>query len=56
MLSINFLPKAICKPERCIRTTLGAAKIHGFPTEKIMLEFTEVEKIEDSSYVKEVVE
>lgn len=26
MLSINFLPKAIYKPERCIRTTLEAAE------------------------------
>ena len=46
MLSINFLPNAIYKPERCIRTTLDAAKIYGFPAEKIMFEFTEVEKIE----------
>ena len=56
MLSINFLPKAIYKPERCIRTTLEAAKVHGFPTDQIMFEFTEVERIEDSSFVKEVVE
>jgi EAL domain-containing protein (putative c-di-GMP-specific phosphodiesterase class I) len=56
MLSINFLPKAIYKPERCIRTTLDAAKKYDFPTEKIMFEFTEVEQIEDSSFVKSVVE
>ena len=32
MLSINFLPNAIYKPERCIRTTLEAAKKYNFPT------------------------
>ncbi len=56
MLSINFLPNAIYQPERCIRTTLEAAKKYAFPTEKIMFEFTEVEKIEDSAHVKRVVE
>ncbi len=56
MLSINFLPKAIYKPERCIRTTLEAAEVYGFSTNKIMFEFTEVEKIEDSNFVKEIIE
>ncbi|QYK02199.1 EAL domain-containing protein [Shewanella psychrotolerans] len=56
MLSINFLPKAIYQPERCIRTTLAAAKQYGFPTERIMFEFTEAEKIEDCGHVKRVVE
>lgn len=56
MLSINFLPKAIYQPERCIRTTLEAAEKYGFSTEKIMFEFTEVEKIDDSNFVKSIVE
>lgn len=56
MLSINFLPNAIYKPERCIRTTLDAAKKYNFPAERIMFEFTEVEKIEDSNFVKSIVE
>lgn len=55
MLSINFLPNAIYKPEHCIRTTLEAAKKYNFPTTNIMFEFTEVEKIEDSSHVERVV-
>ena len=55
MLSINFLPNAIYKPERCIRTTLDAAKKYDFPLDKIMFEFTEVEKIEDSSFVKSII-
>lgn len=55
-LSINFLPNAVYNPQRCIRTTLEAAKQYNFPTENIMFEFTEVEKIEDSEHVKKVVE
>ncbi|QSX31029.1 EAL domain-containing protein [Shewanella cyperi] len=55
MLSINFLPNAIYKPERCIRTTLASAKEYGFPLERIMFEFTEVEKIEDSDHIKNIV-
>jgi EAL domain-containing protein (putative c-di-GMP-specific phosphodiesterase class I) len=55
MLSINFLPNAIYKPECCIRTTLEAAKKYNFPSERIMFEFTEVEKIEDSAHVKRIV-
>lgn len=56
MLSINFLPNAVYQPERCIRTTLEAAKKYDFPTENIMFEFTEVEKIDDSEHVKSIVE
>ncbi|WP_448568185.1 EAL domain-containing protein [Thalassotalea ganghwensis] len=55
MLSINFLPKAIYQPERCIRTTLMAAKEHNFPIKQIMFEFTEVEKIDDSDFIKHIV-
>lgn len=55
-LSINFLPNAIYRPERCIRTTLAAAELYGFPTDKILFEFTEVEKIEDSNIIKKTVE
>ena len=56
VLSINFLPNAIYKPERCIKTTLEAAKQYGFPVEQIMFEFTEVEQVEDSTHIKRVIE
>ena len=56
MLSINFLPNAIYKPERCIRTTLEAAKKYNFPIQNIMFEFTEVEKIEDTAHIKRVID
>lgn len=56
ILSINFLPNAIYKPERCIRTTLDAANKYNFPIDKIMFEFTEVEKIEDVNLIESIVE
>jgi len=56
ILSINFLPNAIYKPERCIRSTLDAAQRYGFPIENIMFEFTEVEKIEDSNHIKHIID
>ena len=46
-LSINFLPNAIYKPELCIRTTLEAARVNGFPLDRIIFEVTEGERIED---------
>jgi len=55
ILSINFLPNAIYQPERCIRTTLQAAKQFHFPVDKIMFEFTEVDKIEESEHVERIV-
>ncbi|GAB4061645.1 EAL domain-containing protein [Uliginosibacterium sediminicola] len=56
MLSINFLPNAVYRPERCIRTTLEAARKHDFPIRQIMFEFTEVEQCEDNQHIKQIVE
>ncbi|WP_300543117.1 EAL domain-containing protein [uncultured Pseudoalteromonas sp.] len=56
IVSINILPNAIYKPERCIKTTLEAAKQYDFPVEQIMFEFTEVEKVEDTTHIKRVVD
>ena len=50
-MSINILPNAIYKPERCIKTTLEAAKQYDFPVEQIMFEFTEVEKVYEAAMV-----
>lgn len=55
MLSINFLPNAIYQPERCIRTTLAAAETHGFPLDRIMFEFTEVEQVRDTARIRDIV-
>lgn len=56
MLSINFLPNAVYQPERCIRTTLEAARACDFPLESIMFEFTEVEEVRDTQHLKGIVE
>ncbi|WP_240038573.1 EAL domain-containing protein [Aeromonas sobria] len=56
MLSINFLPNAVYRPERCIRTTLQAAREHHFPIEQIMFELTEVEQVRDSQHLRGIVD
>ena len=53
-ISINFLPNAVYKPEVCIRTTLEAARTHGFPTERIIFEVTEGERVEDGSWLASI--
>ena len=53
-VSINFLPNAIYKPEMCIRTTLEAARTHGFPLDKIIFEVTEGERVEDGPWFAEI--
>jgi EAL domain-containing protein (putative c-di-GMP-specific phosphodiesterase class I) len=54
MLSINFMPNAIYKPELCIRATLAAAKAHGFPIDKIIFETVEGEHINDGKWLAEI--
>lgn len=53
-ISINFLPNAIYKPEVCIRTTIEAARTHGFPLERIIFEVTEGERVEDGAWLTEI--
>lgn len=53
-ISINFLPNAIYKPEVCIRTTLEAARVHGFPLDRIIFEVTEGERVEDGPWLAEI--
>ena len=45
-LSINFLPNAVYEPRACIRLTLASAKKNNFPLDRIIFEFTEVEKLD----------
>jgi len=45
-LSINFLPNAVYEPRACIRLTLAAAMRTGFPLNRIIFEFTEVERLD----------
>jgi EAL domain-containing protein (putative c-di-GMP-specific phosphodiesterase class I) len=48
LLSINFLPNAVYEPRACIRLTLAAALRTGFPIQKIIFEFTEVERLDSA--------
>ncbi len=38
ILSINFMPNAVYKPETCIRATIEAADLFGFDIRNIMFE------------------
>lgn len=50
-LSINFMPNAVYEPAACIRTTLVAADMFGFPLERIMFEVTEGEVITERQHL-----
>lgn len=54
MLSINFMPNAVYRPELCIRTTLAAASEYGFPVNRIMFEVTESEKVDDIPHLQSI--
>ncbi|MFO8025446.1 EAL domain-containing protein [Thiohalophilus sp.] len=54
-LNINFFPNAVYQPEVCIRTTLEAAKAYNFPTDQIVFEITEGEKVEDHQHLIDIV-
>lgn len=51
LLSINFMPNAVYRPETCIRATLEASQEFGFPTERLMFEVTEGERVADPSHL-----
>ena len=55
-LSINFLPNAVYSPKACIQLTLRTATENKFPTNRLLFEFTENEKISDPSHVMNVIE
>jgi EAL domain-containing protein (putative c-di-GMP-specific phosphodiesterase class I) len=54
MLSINFLPNAVYRPETCILATLQAASEVHFPTERIMFEVTESERVLDHAHLQTI--
>ncbi|MEM7183999.1 MAG: EAL domain-containing protein [Spirochaetota bacterium] len=56
LLSINFMPNAVYRPELCIRTTLTAAEEFGFPIARIMFEVTESEKVEDIAHLRSIMQ
>ncbi len=56
MLSINFLPNAVYRPEACIRSTLNAARTYDFPIERIIFEVTESEQVMDRPHLVNIFE
>ncbi len=55
-LSINFLPNAVYSPAACIQLTLKTAAAAKLPTDRLIFEFTEDEKIGDPEHVQSIVE
>lgn len=54
-LSINFLPNAVYSPMACIQLTLKTAREVGFPTDRLIFEFTENERVE-TAHVQSIIE
>ncbi|WP_374944817.1 EAL domain-containing protein [Sphingomonas sp.] len=56
MLSINFLPNAVYSPLACIQLTLKTARATGFPTDRLIFEFTENERMSDTGHVANIID
>ena len=54
LLSINFLPNAVYRPEACIRATLRAAERTGFPASSLMFEVAEAERVSDPAHLRRI--
>ena len=54
-LSINFLPNAVYSPAACIQLTLRTAREVGFPTNRLIFEFTENEEMVDTDHVRDII-
>lgn len=54
-LSINFLPNAVYSPAACIQLTLKTAREVGFPSDRLIFEFTENEHMVDTDHVRTIV-
>ncbi len=55
-VSINFLPNAVYEPAACIRKTLEAAHHHQFPTQNLIFEITENERVVDKDHLKRIMQ
>lgn len=56
MLSINFMPNAVYKPERCLQTTLRVAQETGFPIDRLIFEIVETEDVADLSHLIDIID
>ncbi|TFI57341.1 EAL domain-containing protein [Sphingomonas parva] len=54
-LSINFLPNAVYSPKACIQLTLKTAAATSFPTDRLLFEFTENERMAEPEHVANIV-
>jgi EAL domain-containing protein (putative c-di-GMP-specific phosphodiesterase class I) len=54
-LSINFMPNAIYSPAACLRVTLTAAAECNFPTNRLIFEVTEQEKVLDPNHLRNII-
>lgn len=54
-LSINFLPNAVYSPLACIQLTLKTAREQGLPTDRLIFEFTENERMADPAHIARIV-
>lgn len=55
-LSINFLLNAVYSPAACIQLTLKTARATGFPTDRLIFEFTENEEMADATHIANIVD
>jgi EAL domain-containing protein (putative c-di-GMP-specific phosphodiesterase class I) len=53
-LSINFMPNAVYSPKACIQLTLKTARDLSFPSDRLIFEFTENEKL-DVAHIRNIV-
>ena len=56
LLSINFLPNAVYRPEACIQSTMQAARDNAFPIDRIIFEVTEGERVDDRAHLLHIFE
>jgi EAL domain-containing protein (putative c-di-GMP-specific phosphodiesterase class I) len=56
LLSINFMPNAVYQPASCIRLTLAAANKCQLPTNQIIFELSETEKVASYTHLKNIVD
>ncbi|HSP56851.1 MAG TPA: EAL domain-containing protein [Halomonas sp.] len=55
-LSINFLPNAVYEPQACIQATLEVSERVGWPTDRIVFEITETEKVKDRQHLRSIID
>ncbi|GHE21336.1 EAL domain-containing protein [Halomonas urumqiensis] len=55
-LSINFLPNAVYEPSACIQATLEVSRRVGWPTERIVFEITETERVKDRDHLRGIID